>query len=464
MAKPWRNELQRIAALLLAGVFVGVIAGNIVFGLLIFITAYLCWHLYNVHRLVSGLGAGKKFRLPQTGSIWDEVFEHIYRMQQRNRKRKRNLRRLLKRFHKMSDALPDAIVELAPDSDQIEWWNDAASGFLGFKFPRDSGQQITNVLRSPVFLDYLQQPDNYEQGIEIPSPVDEDLTLRVRIISYSGNRRLLVARDMTRTQRLERTRQDFVANVSHELRSPLTVISGYLETLLEEQGFGEEYTRQLRSMQRQTGRMNRIVDDLMLLSRLETEIPQADPEPVLVYRLIDSIINQARELSGADEHVIELDVDSGLCLKGREPELYSAFSNLVFNAVRYTPPRGLITIRWNRADDEAVFSVEDAGAGIASHHIPRLTERFYRIDTGRSRSAGGTGLGLAIVKHVLLRHKGWLVIESEINRGSEFSCHFPSERCTSCDHHYVGGEPSWADAKTDCQPSIGVTENVRHTG
>jgi two-component system phosphate regulon sensor histidine kinase PhoR len=343
-----------------------------------------------------------------------------------------NLRRLLKRFHKMTVALPDAIVELAPGSDEIEWWNDAAARFLGFKYPRDSRQRISNLLRSPAFLDYLQHEENYEQEIEIPSPVDEEFTLRIRVIPYSGNRRLLVARDMTRMQRLERTRQDFVANVSHELRSPLTVISGYLETLLDEQEFGEEYANQLRSMQKQAERMNRIVDDLMLLSRLETEIPQADPAPVPVYRLIDSIANQARELSGVEEHTIELDVDSGLCLKGRESELYSAFSNLVFNAVRYTPAGGLIDIRWQATDGEVVFSVEDSGVGIAPHHIPRLTERFYRVDTGRSRSTGGTGLGLAIVKHVLLRHEGWLEIESKLDNGSEFRCHFPSERCSEC--------------------------------
>jgi len=447
VSKPWRNELQRIVALLLTGILVGAIAGNIVIGLLIFITAYLCWHLYNVYRLVGWLREGKKFRLAETGSIWDDVFEHIYRLQQRNRKRKRNLRRLLKRFHKMTVALPDAIVELAPGSDEIEWWNDAAARFLGFTYPRDSGQRISNLLRSPAFLEYLQQPENYEQGIEIPSPVDEELTLRIRVIPYSGNRRLLVARDMTRTQRLERTRQDFVANVSHELRSPLTVISGYLETLLDEQGFGEEYASQLRSMQKQTERMNRIVDDLMLLSRLETEIPQADPEPVLVYRLIDSIVSQARELSGGEEHVIELDVDSGLCLKGRESELYSAFSNLVFNAVRYTTAGGLITIRWKASDGEAVFSVEDSGVGIAPHQIPRLTERFYRVDNGRSRSTGGTGLGLAIVKHVLLRHEGWLEIESELDNGSEFRCHFPPGRCSARINHSVGvGDLSQADA------------------
>jgi two-component system phosphate regulon sensor histidine kinase PhoR len=438
VSKPWRNELPRIATLLLTGIFVGAIAGNIVLGLLIFITTYLCWHLYNVYRLVSWLRAGDKFRLPETGSIWDDVFEPIYRMQQRNRKRKRNLRRLLKRFHKMSDALPDAIVELAPGSDEIEWWNDAAAGFLGLKFPRDSGQRISHLLRSPVFLDYLQQQESYEQGIEIPSPVDEELTLRIRVIPYSGNRRLLVARDMTRTQCLERTRQDFVANVSHELRSPLTVICGYLETLLDEQGSGEEQANQLRSMQQQTDRMNRIVDDLMLLSRLETEIPQADPEPVLVYRLIDSIVYHARELSGVEEHVIELDVDSGLYLEGRETELYSAFSNLVFNAVRYTPVGGLISIRWETSGDDAVFSVGDSGVGIASHHIPRLTERFYRVDTGRSRSTGGTGLGLAIVKHVLLRHGGWLEIDSELDKGSDFHCHFPLERCSTCVDRSVG--------------------------
>ena len=346
MTNPWQPELKRIAALFLTGLLVGGMLGSIATGLLIITTAYLAWHLYNVYRLVGWLREGKKFRPPQTGSIWDSVFEHIYRLQQRNRKRKRNLRRLLKRFHKMTVALPDAIVELAPGSDEIEWWNDAATRILGLSYPRDTGQHISNLLASPTFIDYLHQGGDYDQAIELASPVDEEKTLRISVIPYSGNRRLLVARDLTKLQRLERTRQDFVANVSHELRSPLTVISGYLETLLDEQGREEEYGDQLRSMQKQTERMNRIVDDLMLLSRLETETPQADPEPVLVCRLIDSIVNQARELSGVKEHVIELEVDSSLCLKGRESELYSAFSNLVFNAIRYTPAGGLIAVRW----------------------------------------------------------------------------------------------------------------------
>lgn len=431
MGTLWQSELRRIALLLIGGLLLGALFGNVALGLLIVLGAYLLWHLYNLHNLVRWLRESKKFQPPEASGIWDDVFEHIFRLQQRNRKRKRNLRRMLKRFHKITVALPDATVELKPGSDEIEWWNNAAGRYLGLEYPRDAGQRITNLLRYPAFLEYLQKGD-YEQGVEMPSPVDENITLRVRVIPYSGNRRLLLARDMTRMQKLERTRQDFIANVSHELRSPLTVVSGYLETLIESPECGGSYAGQLHSMRQQTERMNRIVDDLMLLSRLESEIPQADAEPVAVPELIDSIAEQARRLSGAEGHHIELDVDRALCLKGRETELYSAFSNLVFNAVRYTPAGGHIGIRWRRLDGEPVFAVEDSGVGIAASHLPRLTERFYRVDTGRSRASGGTGLGLAIVKHVLLRHDGHLEIESEPGEGSVFRCHFPAGRIASC--------------------------------
>jgi two-component system phosphate regulon sensor histidine kinase PhoR len=210
------------------------------------------------------------------------------------------------------------------------------------------------------------------------------------------------------------------------------VVAGYLETLLESQDFGQEYADQLRSMQHQAARMKRIVEDLMLLSRLESEAPQMDAQPVAVGRLIDAIVNQARELSGEQEHHMELDVEPDLCLKGREPELYSAFSNLVFNAVRYTPGGGHIAVSWKTVNGAPVFSVEDTGVGIAASHLPRLTERFYRVDTGRSRASGGTGLGLAIVKHVLLRHDAELGMESEPGKGSVFRCRFPAERRVAC--------------------------------
>jgi len=432
VSRPWQKETWRLAGTVVGGLLLGALLGDALLGLLIALAIYTTWHLYNINRLVRWLREGKSFQPPEAGGIWDDVFEHIYRLQQRNRKRKRDLRRLLKRFHKITVALPDAAVELRPGSDEIEWWNNAAARLLGFQYPRDSGQRISNLLRHPVFLEYLKQAQ-YDAPVEIPSPVDEDIRLRLRIVPYWGNRRLLLARDMTRMQRLERTRQDFVANVSHELRSPLTVISGYLETLADADEVSGEFAVQLATMQAQTARMNRIVDDLMLLSRLESERPQADPEPVAVAAMIDAIADQARELGAEQSHVIELDIDNGLCLRGREAELYSAFSNLVFNAVRYTPAEGRIAIRWKQIDDEPVFSVEDSGVGIAPHHIPRLTERFYRVDTGRSRASGGTGLGLAIVKHVLLRHDGRLEIQSELEQGSSFRCCFPAGRSVTCE-------------------------------
>ena len=432
MINPWRGEIWRFAGLAFAGLLLGMAADNIALGLILVLAIYLAWHLYNLNRLYRWLRQGKQFMPPEASGIWDDVFEHILRLQQRNRKRKRNLRRMLKRFHKITVALPDAAVELQPSSEEIEWWNNAAAKYLGFRYPRDTGQRISNLLRHPAFLDYLQSGD-YEQAVEIPSPVDESITLRIRIIPYAGNRRLLIARDMTRMQKLERTRQDFVANVSHELRTPLTVISGYLETLLDAPECRGEFEPQLHSMQTQTRRMNRIVEDLMLLSRLESEKPRVDADPVQVGRMIESIVVQARELSGLEHHLIEADVDRNLCIEGRESELYSAFSNLVFNAVRYTPAGGRIKVSWRDSETGPRFAVTDSGVGVEPHHIPRITERFYRVDAGRSRARGGTGLGLAIVKHVLLRHQSALEIDSEPGVGSTFSCRFAPERRCACD-------------------------------
>jgi len=430
--RAWQDELWRLAGLLLSGIVAGALFGHVPGGLLVALGIYLAWHLYNLNRLVRWLHEGKSFQPPEASGIWDDAFEHIYRLQQRNQQRKRNLHRLLKRLHKMTTALPDATVELRPGSEEIEWWNTAAARYLGFDYPRDSGQRISNLIRHPAFLEYLHSGD-YEQGIEIPSPVNEGQTLRIRIVSYGGDRRLLVARDMTHVQKLERMRQDFVANVSHELRSPLTVISGYLEGLLDDENLDARCAGALRSMEEQTRRMNRLVEDLMLLSRLESQEPGVGMQVVRISDLVAQVIDQARALSGADAHHIETSLDDALCLVGVEGELYSAFSNLVFNAVRYTPPGGDIRLSWKRDGETAVFSVTDTGPGIEAHHIPRLTERFYRVDAGRSRECGGTGLGLAIVKHVLLRHQGRLEISSEPGRGSCFSCRFPAERIRDCE-------------------------------
>lgn len=431
MSRAWYNELWRLAGLLLAGLLTGALFDRPLAGLLLTLGIYLFWHLYNLNRLVRWLNESKSFQPPEASGIWDVAFEHIYRLQQRNQQRKRNLSRLLKRLHKMTSALPDATVELRPDSEEIEWWNTAAARYLGFEYPRDNGQRISNLIRHPAFLEYLHA-DDYTQGIEIPSPVNEGQTLRIRIVPYAGDRRLLVARDMTHVQKLERMRQDFVANVSHELRSPLTVVSGYLETLLDDDGLDSRVADPLRSMQKQARRMNRLVEDLMLLSRLESDEPGLGGSIVNMPKLIALAVEQAREFSGQEGHGIETEVDEMLCLSGVENELYSAFSNLLLNAVRYTPAGGHINVVWKRDGESAMFSVTDTGPGIEAHHIPRLTERFYRVDAGRSRARGGTGLGLAIVKHVLLRHQGRLEISSEPGRGSCFSCRFAEVQLRSC--------------------------------
>jgi two-component system phosphate regulon sensor histidine kinase PhoR len=417
---------------MILGALGGALTGQVLAGLLLTLTAYLVWHLYNLNRLVRWLRESKSFQPPEASGIWDEAFEHIYRLQQRNQKRKRNLSRLLKRLHKMTTALPDATVELRPASEEIEWWNTAAARYLGFEYPRDNGQRISNLIRHPAFLNYLHS-DDYTQGVEIPSPVNEGQTLRIRLVSYAGDRRLLVARDMTRIQKLEHMRQDFVANVSHELRTPLTVISGYLEELLDDGELDERCAGPLRSMRLQTRRMNRLVEDLMLLARLESDEPGARAQTVRISYLIDQVIDQAKAFSGKDNHQFETEVDSTLCLVGVESELYSAFSNLVLNAVRYTPANGSIRVDWARDDESVVFSVTDTGPGIEASHIARLTERFYRVDAGRSRARGGTGLGLAIAKHVLLRHQGSLEIDSEPGRGSCFSCRFPEQLVRDCE-------------------------------
>ena len=414
MNDAWKAEVRRVLVMAALALLAGFVSGRYLPVLLLVTAGYLAWHLYNVRRLLVWLRAGKGFEPPESSGIWDAIYEDIYRLQQRNRNRKRNLRRLLKRFHKMTAALPDGTVELRSGGEEIEWWNNAASRLLGLSYPRDVGQRISTLIRHPAFQHYLAGGD-FDKAVEMPSPVDENITLRLRIIPYSGNRRLLIARDMTRLQSLERTRQDFVANASHELRSPLTVLAGYLETLAGADGSCRDYQPQLRIMQAQTERMNRIVEDLMLLSQL-----------------VDTLVEQARELDGVDGHEFVVEVDRGLCLRGRESEIYSAFSNLVFNALRYTPAGGRITLRWRREEEAPVFSVEDTGTGIAPHHLPRLTERFYRVDAGRSREHGGTGLGLAIVKHVLMRHDGRLLIDSEPERGSTFSCRFDAARAVDC--------------------------------
>lgn len=402
----------------------GLATGHLAAALLIATLIYLVYHLYQLRNLERWLQS-KASGTPDVQGVWGDIYYQLYRLQRRNRKRKKKLAAMLSRFRESTAAMPDATVVLNQDG-LIEWWNEAAGKVFGLKQSQDIGQPITNLVRHPDLLRYLEA-GNFSEALTIPSPVDDRATVSLRIVPYGNNQRLLVARDITRLQLLEQMRRDFIANVSHELRTPLTVISGYLETIRDsEDACTREWGDSLDAMQQQASRMQQIVTDLLLLSRLETEGEQSDSHPIDVPALLNMLREDAEVLSKGS-HSIELDADPGLWLLGSRGELRSAFSNLIYNAVRYTPAGGAVAIRWYADDQGAHFSVQDTGIGIAAQHIPRLTERFYRVDVGRSREAGGTGLGLAIVKHVLMRHDARLSVESTPGKGSTFGCHFKSE-------------------------------------
>jgi two-component system phosphate regulon sensor histidine kinase PhoR len=422
--KSWSNEIWRLAALLFVGLVVGLLSGQLAMVLLLIVSAYLVWHLYNLHHLGMWL-QGKRTGMPEVADgAWSDIYYHLYRLQQRNRRRKKRLATMVNRFRESTNALPDAAVVLSA-SGNIENWNKKAAELLNLKSTHDAGQPITNLIRAPEFISYLNRSD-YSEPLRMKSPLNEAIHLSLQIVPYGNKQRLLMVRDITRLYRLEQIRKDFIANVSHELRTPLTVISGYLESLQEKQDeWAGENSKILNSMMQQTLRMQNIVTDLLLISRLETDEGDHKKQQVDVPAVLEMIVEDAGILS-AGRHKIQLKTDRMLCLQANYEEVVSVFSNLIYNAVKYTPAGGEINIHWYADERGAWFEVEDNGPGIAPEHIPRLTERFYRIDVGRSRETGGTGLGLAIVKHVLNRHQGSLEIKSELGKGSIFRCYFPA--------------------------------------
>jgi len=334
------------------------------------------------------------------------------------------LQAVIDRVQESTAALKDAVIMLDRDGN-LEWWNRAAETLLGLKTPQDSGQPVSNLVRHPRFKEYFEQ-GNYREPLELPSPISDRLRLQFHITRYGNQEHLMLVRDITRLFQLEQMRKDFVANVSHELRTPLTVIAGYLETLLDNvENVNPRWLRALQQMQQQGARMQTLLNDLLLLAKLEATDYPSDNTPVAVDLLLLSIKNDAQALSGSRNHRISLEADPHLKLKGSEAELRSAFSNLVFNAVKYSPDEGEIRIRWWDDEQGAHLGVQDSGIGIEAKHLPRLTERFYRVDSSRASNTGGTGLGLAIVKHVLLRHRARLEISSVLGKGSTFTCHFP---------------------------------------
>lgn len=422
----WRRLYQRLGWILLAAVCIGALADHLLLALLIAVSGCLVWQLWALHRLERWLrnGNSKLLEQLQVGPVWDDIITQIDWLRWQNRKRKRKFSRLLERFQQATSALPDAAVIL-DEHNQLVWCNGAAQTLLGLFPGRDKGLPVTNLLRHPDFIAFLAHYRSHE-SIDFPSPLDGEQTLGARMVPYGKKQRLLLVTDISRVRRLEQMRRDFIANVSHELRTPLTVVVGYLEALLDSDNPAlDAWSQPLRAMRQQTGRMLHIIEDLLMLARLEAQRDRTPGKPVAVPTMLADIADDAAALSGEQSHHIELAVDPELWILGCEKELHSAFSNVIFNAVRYTPADGHIQIRWFADSMVIQLVVADDGEGIAPQHIPRLTERFYRVNRDRSRGSGGTGLGLSIVKHVLTNHGGHLRISSELGKGSVFSCEFP---------------------------------------
>lgn len=396
---------------------------------------YIAVHLRHLQRLHDWLIHNKRSDdVPDATGLWGDAFNEIRKLLKQADQRTDRLTDMIERFQSAAAVMPDAVIILS-QNDEIEWANSAAHHLVGVNFPRDASIRIGNLIRDPEFTRYLHGGE-YAELLELPSPAKMDTVVSVQIVPYGASQKLIIFRDVTRIVRLEQTRRTFVANASHELRTPLTVLSGYLETLQGMQnGVSGELRKHFTTMYEQAERMQRLVNDLLMLSRLETAPPRVHEETVDIPAMLAGLAEQAQLLSGDQSHRIALDADATLRLLGGRDELTSGFSNIVNNAVRHTPPGGAITLRWYADDDGAKFAVVDTGEGIAAEHIPRLTERFYRVDTARSRASGGTGLGLSIVKHVLARHDAELRVESELGKGSTFTCVFPSARIVRAPAH-----------------------------
>lgn len=422
----YRGSLALIALIALAAVIAGVLIGP-AWGWAAAaagVAWMLAYQLRNLARLARWLEEPKADTVPEGSGSWGGVLSALYHAERAAERRQEELAEALARFRRAAQAMPDGVVIL-DDKHCIEWCNNNAAALFELDPREDVGRPIANLVRAPAFIDYLA---NHEEESTRPArvPMDRGVVLAVQLIRYGDSQTLLLAHDVTQSERVETMRRDFVANVSHELRTPLTVLAGFLETVRELKLDPQRVRDYLGMMSEQASRMHRILDDLLALSVLESAPPPA-AERVRTAPLLKRLAADADALSGG-RHSIELDGVPSVDLLGSESELVSALGNLISNAIRYTREGGKVKLTWRDGADGASFTVEDTGVGIAPEHIPRLTERFYRVDRSRSRETGGTGLGLAIVKHAIARHQAALDIASEPGIGSRFTVRFPAQR------------------------------------
>jgi two-component system phosphate regulon sensor histidine kinase PhoR len=415
----------RLAGAALLGMLAGWPSGHLLAGAALGLAVALAWNLFNLLRLDRWLRDRSRMDPPDTSGLWQDVVSRVVRLHRRKRYHKQRLLEVFRELRRSTAAMPDGVVVLNA-AWEIVWFNRAAARLLELRRRVDSGLRITNLLREPAFVRYLEAA-RFDEPLVLARGGESPVHLSLQVVPYGTEQKLMLVRDVSRQMALETMRKDFVANASHELRSPLTVISGYLETLAGDETLDNSLRVPLAEMQRQAQRMNTIVGGLLDLSRLDAAAQEAGTEDIDVPALVAVLRKDVQARASHPE--LEVRLDSTAHLVGDYAEVVSAFSNLVENAVKYTPVTGKVQICWGTsADGTARFTVADTGPGIAEEHLPRLTERFYRVDEGRAREAGGTGLGLAIVKHVLQHHGAFLEIDSTPGEGSCFSCVFPSRR------------------------------------
>lgn len=421
-----------ISLLALAGVL-GYSISHILIVMLFAAIAIIAWQVYRLHLLYQWVENHKRNPLPEVSGQLYSLYRSIHRTNVKNSKRKRKLSAYLTQFRKAVSALPDAIV-LIDDTGKIEWANKNANNVLGIRWPEDSNMRFADLIRYPEVDALLRNTASKKkaasQGVVVNSMINSEQTISFKCVRYTNDLRMIIARDVSRLIKVNQMHSDFVANVSHELKTPLTVLKGYIEILRDNAELPVKFEKPLAQMNLQSIRMELIVSDLLYLAKLEDTANIKPHEKIDVTNVVNTIIEAVQPLIEEKHHTLELDIDQNLKLTGAPTELHSAFANLIANAINYTPKNGIILVRWHSDDDNATFSVQDNGLGIAPHHVERLTQRFYRVDTDRSREGGGTGLGLAIVKHVLQRHGAELEIDSTEGEGSVFQCFFPKAQLT----------------------------------
>jgi len=427
--KKWHQELQRVFFIIFLSGLVGYFLAPAYIGATVSLAllGYIFWLFLQFNRLYRWLKHPLTHELPEAENIWGNIFDLVHEQHAQKEKMKQQLFATIHRAQASTNALIEGVVIL--DTHQhLEWWNKSANRLLGLRFPQDKGRHITNLLREPLFVQFFEKQAENQETVHIKSPIKEHTFLEIRIATFGKNQRIIVIRDITRIKQLEQIRSDFIANVSHELKTPITVISGFLETFLDQPTlFPPKVLKGLEHMQDQAERMQKLVHNLIFLVRLETTDINQFQENIPIKPLITEIIENV-QLMNYGERKLLIDVDGSLMLYGNFVEIESALSNLIQNAFKYSKENDSICITAQMDHNKIYIQVKDSGTGIDQTEIARVTERFYRVDKSRQNQTGGTGLGLSIVKHALHRHEATLEIDSQLGKGSSFTCIFPEKR------------------------------------